>query len=157
MSRRLSLPPRRAVPPPPNANAESIEVPDEAPKGIAARIASLQLEQGARHPLGKPPPPPPPRRQTSIQSPLPIREAETEAETAHFTGLVSDESSSTQIHAFRAPQPSRAELIARGPDYMRAISRKPPPPPVQLEYVDEEPAVQAWQTPSQELSEYLVS
>ncbi|KAJ6499262.1 kyphoscoliosis peptidase [Mycena sanguinolenta] len=92
-------PPRRSAPPPPPPES-SIEVP--TPTGIAARIASLQLDQIGRTPaelpqskrasaIEKAPPPPPPRR--------------------------------SQPPAL----PSRAE---RDPHLAKLLSRPPPPPPV---------------------------
>ncbi|KAJ7251467.1 hypothetical protein B0H12DRAFT_1234120 [Mycena haematopus] len=95
---RPPVPPRRSVPPPPHES--NIEVP--TPTGIAARIASLQLDQIGRNSLERPqikrastiekaPPPPPPSRRN-------------------------------------APAlPSRAE---RDPQLAKALSRPPPPPPI---------------------------
>ncbi|KAJ7084424.1 hypothetical protein B0H15DRAFT_940036 [Mycena belliarum] len=56
MSARPALPPRRRVPPPPPPAHAPVPVEAPTPTGIAARIASLQLDQTVRAP------PPPPRR-----------------------------------------------------------------------------------------------
>lgn len=100
---RPPLPPRRSVPPPPSRPESTVEVP--APTGIAARIASLQLDQIGRSPLARPPikqtksaettPPPPPPRRNAAPPPLPPRAAS-----------------------------------ERDPQLAKALSRKPPPPPL---------------------------
>ncbi|KAJ7579164.1 kyphoscoliosis peptidase [Mycena floridula] len=105
-----ALPPRRAPPPLPRRTTNGDDDVEEKPMGIAARIASLQLDKVARHPLAakqpekqpeeaelESPPPPPPRR----PPPLPTRRS----------------------------NPSYDDLSLRGDDFIRAISRKPPPPP----------------------------
>ncbi|KAF8910332.1 hypothetical protein CPB85DRAFT_1305497 [Mucidula mucida] len=118
MSRPL-LPPRRTVPAVPvQSSADDDEI--AKPMGIAARIASLQLDQKG-HPLAKPPPPAPRAR----------------AEPRVLIAAVDDEQTTG------VPCPTPEELAARGPDYIRLISRPvpsphsfndapPPPPPRRL-------------------------
>ncbi|KAJ7647295.1 kyphoscoliosis peptidase [Roridomyces roridus] len=78
MLSRPPVPPRRAVPPPPPArrpaqSSEEEEAP--TPRGIAARIANLQLDQIGRSPLqqAETAPPPPPRRNAAPPPPPPRR------------------------------------------------------------------------------------
>ncbi|KAF7361858.1 40s ribosomal protein s23 [Mycena venus] len=105
--------PRRSVPAPPPRPESSIETP--APTGIAARIASLQLDQIGRNPHERPQlkrgasaqekaaaPPPPPRR--NAPPPLPTRTAS---------------SSSRSIE----------EIAERDPQLAKRLARPPPPPP----------------------------
>ncbi|KAJ7783219.1 hypothetical protein B0H16DRAFT_484580 [Mycena metata] len=103
---RPALPPRRSVPAPPPRPESTIEVP--APTGIAARIASLQLNQIGRNPLdrepkpvAKSPPPPPPRRNAPS---LPPRST--------------------------APRRTLAEIAECDPQLAERLSRRPPPPPL---------------------------
>ncbi|KAJ7188193.1 hypothetical protein C8R46DRAFT_1053974 [Mycena filopes] len=104
MSARPPLPPRRSVPPP--RPESTIDVP--TPTGIAARIASLQLNQIGRNPLDRnepakpaavntPPPPPPPRRNAPS---LPPRTR------------------------------TLSEIAERDPQLAKLLSRRPPPPPL---------------------------
>jgi transglutaminase-like putative cysteine protease len=118
-----ALPPRRSAPPPP-PRAEHHAEPEEdepRPMGIAARIASLKLNQvGRTGPPVKSPPPPPP-----VPEPEPEAEPELEGEDVVAGDVQYEPPPVTQY----PDPPSREELTARGPDFMRAIRRKPPPIP----------------------------
>ncbi|KAF9071724.1 hypothetical protein BDP27DRAFT_1321803 [Rhodocollybia butyracea] len=147
---RPPLPARRSsgVPPPPpprRASKVSDDEETEKPMGIAARIASLQLNHVAK--AGKPvtptkqvqpvtpegsqgedeeddpvvPPPPPPRRKSIVPKgrsesipPPPPRQKSTPVPTR---------------------QPTWEEIEARGHDFVRAVSRKPPPIPSEQTHV----------------------
>lgn len=141
------LPPRRVPPPPPPRRVSSSTEPDDsvAPTGIAARIASLQLDQvgRAKAPLTKPPPIP--RRKDSTSQPgipqsngvasparpppIPLRNISVPEPDNHFNDVQSyDESPNPRGPPPPIPpkstRPSPAQLV-------RALARRPPPPPMQ--------------------------
>lgn len=90
--------------------------------GIAARIASLKLNQVGRHPLGKPPVPPPPARR--------VREPE-ESEDEGFQSSSSLPPPPPPRRNAPPPLPARKTRTVSdtSPELIRALSRPPPPPP----------------------------
>ncbi|RDB24935.1 40S ribosomal protein S23 [Hypsizygus marmoreus] len=123
---RPPLPPRRVPPPPPRRSDSRTADVVVVPTGIAARIASLQLDQISRtkNPPAKPPPPiPPPRREIPVPKPDPI---------------VSDneEDSEQQVEPPNPrgpPPPIPPKWTRPSPaDLARALARRPPPPPKRL-------------------------
>ncbi|KAL0575738.1 hypothetical protein V5O48_006225 [Marasmius crinis-equi] len=124
----LPLPPRKAPPPPPPRRASSVitKTTDEdseanqKPLGIAARIASLRLNE-----VGLPPTQRQTREPEPVEVPRPVEtqyeepiEVEEEEVVEEPVGAVA-----------RAPQPSWEEIESRGPAFVRAVRRKPPPIP----------------------------
>ncbi|KAG5648476.1 hypothetical protein DXG03_003087 [Asterophora parasitica] len=114
------LPPRRSIPPPPPLRSSThTEVKeDEIPKGIAARIASLQLGQvGRTEPLLAKPPPVPTRR-LSTPKPKPVFPEDGKHSNGKPVGS-------------GAPPPIPPKWTRPSPDVLaRALARRPPPPPV---------------------------
>jgi hypothetical protein len=148
MSARPALPPRRVPPPPPSRRVPNdlTEVNESlASKGIAARIASLQLDRvgHAKAPLAKPPPIP--RRKDSVtvsepdipptkefasppRPPIPARKA-----PAPESGTRPNDTQNTDEEPPNPrgpPPPIPPKWTRPSPaDLARALARRPPPPP----------------------------
>ncbi|KAG6911136.1 hypothetical protein DXG01_003876 [Tephrocybe rancida] len=120
---RPPLPPRRQAPAPPSSRS-STEPEDKAiPLGIAARIASLQLDRVglgyAKPAVAKKPPPIPARRKEST----PLREPGPNENTIQPEETVE----TRNTHPPRIPP---KWTRPKPEDLARALARRPPPPPI---------------------------